>query len=77
MNILRLILAIAVLALSSISLLNGSSMNLTPVMLFLLGVLLLTMGAEEMKKEKKPVGYLLIVTAFFNFYVSIQGFLLG
>ncbi len=52
-------------------------MNLTSIMLFLLGALLLTMGAEEIKKEKKSVGYLLVIVAFFNFLVSIQDLFLS
>lgn len=49
MNIIKIILAISVLALSIFGLIN-ESMNLTSITLFLLGALLLTMGAEEIKK---------------------------
>lgn len=75
MNIFKVLLAISTIALSIFSLLN-ESMNLTSVMLFLVGVLLLTMGAEEIKKEKKAVGYLLIIIAFFNLLLFFQNLFL-
>lgn len=75
MNIIKLILAISVLALSTIGLINNS-MNLTSILLFLMGALLLTMGVEEIKRQKKSVGYLLIIIGLFNFFVSFQDFFL-
>ncbi|WP_087974578.1 DUF3953 domain-containing protein [Oceanobacillus rekensis] len=75
-TIFKITLAISVIALSILGqIIDG--MNLTSIMLFLLGALLLTMGAEEIKKEKKSVGYLLVIVAFFNFLVSIQDLFLS
>ena len=75
MNIIKIILAISVLALSIFSLIN-KSMNSISIMAFLLGALLLTMGVEEIKKDKKTIGYLLIVVSIFNLLISFQGFFL-
>lgn len=76
MYIIRILLAISVLVLSFLSLINNA-MNLTSMMLLLMGILLLTMGVEEIRKEKKSVGYLLIGIALFNLFVSIQDFFLS
>jgi uncharacterized protein YqgC (DUF456 family) len=76
MNIIKAILAILVLVLSGYGLLNPS-INMTTITLFLLGALLLTMGIEEIKNEKKTIGYLLIIIALFNIFVSGQDFLLS
>ena len=59
MNIIKVILPISILALSTFSLIN-ESMNLTPILFLLLGAMLLMMGAEEIKQEKKTAGYLFI-----------------
>lgn len=76
MKIIKITLAISVIALSILGqIIDG--MNLISIMLFLLGALLLTMGAEEIKKEKKSVGYLLVIVAFFNFFVSIKDLILS
>ena len=74
-NIIKIILAISVLTLSVFSLINRS-LNSISIMAFLLGALLLTMGVEEIKKDKKTIGYLLIVAAVFNLLISFQGFFL-
>ncbi|MFD1851308.1 DUF3953 domain-containing protein [Oceanobacillus bengalensis] len=76
MIIIKIILAIVVLLLSGYGLFNPS-IDMTSITLLLLGALLLTMGREEIKKEKKTVGYLLIIVAFFNIFVSVQDFLLS
>ncbi|WP_042150274.1 DUF3953 domain-containing protein [Paucisalibacillus sp. EB02] len=76
MKIIKIILAIAVITLSVFSLINDS-INLTSISSFLLGVLLLTIGAEEIKKEDKTVGYLLIIVAFFNLFVSLKALFLS
>lgn len=75
MNMIKIILAIFVLLLSGYGLLNPS-VNMTAITLFLVGALLLMMGGEEIKKEKKTIGYLLIIIGLFNVFVSIQDFLM-
>lgn len=74
MNIIKIILAILVVVLSGYGLLNPN-MNIGPITMLFLGALLLTMGADEIKKEKKTIGYLLIVIGLFDLFVSVKGFL--
>ncbi|QHS22062.1 DUF3953 domain-containing protein [Virgibacillus sp. MSP4-1] len=76
MSIVKMILALSVLSISTFGFLN-KSIDLSSIMLFLLGALLLTMGAEEIKKEKKFLGYLLIIIAFFNIFVAFQDYFLS
>jgi uncharacterized protein YqgC (DUF456 family) len=74
LNIIKVILAVLVIVLSCYGLLNPN-MNLGPITMLFLGALLLTMGADEIKKEKKAIGYLLIVIGLFDLFVSVKGFL--
>ncbi|WP_077618164.1 DUF3953 domain-containing protein [Bacillus sinesaloumensis] len=39
--------------------------------------LFLIFGREELKKEKKTIGYLLIIIAVFNLFVSVQDFIVN
>lgn len=47
------------------------------IMILFLGLTLLVMGLEEFKKERKVMGWFLIVVFLFSLYVSIEGFLLS
>lgn len=71
MKIIKVLLAISVIALALVSQFN-ESMNVSWILLFLLGALLLAMGAEQLQKQQRSIGYILILTAFFNFAVSLK-----
>lgn len=44
------------------------------MMIFFLGITMLVMGLEEFQKERKVMGWLLIVVFLFSLFVSIKGF---
>ncbi|KAA0560486.1 DUF3953 domain-containing protein [Bacillus sp. CH30_1T] len=46
-------------------------------MIFLLGLTMLVMGIEEIQKERKANGLLLVGVFFLSLFVSIKGFLLS
>ena len=46
-------------------------------MILFLGLTMLVSGIEEFKKERKVMGWFLIVVFLFSLYVSIEGFLLS
>lgn len=71
MKIIKVLLAITVIALAFASQFN-ESMNLSWILLFLLGALLLVMGAEQLQKQHRSIGYILILVAIFNFAVSLK-----
>lgn len=71
LKIIKVLLAISVIALALVSQFN-ESMNVSWILLFLLGALLLAMGAEQLQKKQRSIGYILILTAFFNFAVSLK-----
>ncbi|MCP1493194.1 DUF3953 domain-containing protein [Peribacillus frigoritolerans] len=73
----RIILAIVVIVLSSYSLITKSKTELMPYCLFFLGALILVTGFAELQKSRKGfVGYMSIVVSLFVFFVSIKVFLL-
>ncbi|WP_269321872.1 YczI family protein [Oceanobacillus salinisoli] len=45
--------------------------------MFFLGLMMLVMGLEEFKKERKAYGWLFIIVFLLCLHVSIQGFLLN
>ena len=76
MKIVRVILAIVVIVLSSYSLITET--DLMPYCLFILGALILMTGLSELQKDRKGFwGYMNIVISFFIFFVSIESFLLN
>lgn len=46
-------------------------------MMLFLGLMMLVMGIQEIQKERKLIGWLLIVVFAFSLYVSIQSFMLN
>lgn len=74
MDILKMILATAVIVVAIYSFLN-QDLNLSSIMLLVVGVYFLIVGAEQIKKGKKPVGFIYTLIALFNLYVSLQHFL--
>ncbi|RLL48312.1 DUF3953 domain-containing protein [Oceanobacillus piezotolerans] len=73
MNIIIAVLAISLMVLSGYGLLNPS-VDTTTISMVFLGALLLTMGVEAIPKEKKTIGYLLIIGGLFNIFVSVIDF---
>lgn len=70
---LKKILGIAVIVVAIFSLLN-QSMNVAPLMLLVVAAFFLALGAEEMKKGKRAIGYLYSMIAIFNLFVSYLNF---
>lgn len=77
MKIIRIILGIIVIALSSYSLISRN-FELMPFMMLFLGAFMLVTGLSEIQKDRKRFeGYMFIIVSLFIFFVSIQGFLLN
>ncbi|MFD2170883.1 DUF3953 domain-containing protein [Tumebacillus lipolyticus] len=73
---IRVILGIVVIVLSSYSLLT-KDFEWMPYSMLFLGAFFLSSGVIELQKEgKRFLGYMTIVVSLFIFFVSIQGFLL-
>ncbi|MEP9409706.1 DUF3953 domain-containing protein [Peribacillus frigoritolerans] len=71
----RIILAIIVLALSAYQLIT-ENFELMPYSMLFLGAIMLVTGLAELQKDRKGFwGYMSLVVSSFFFYVSIQGFL--
>lgn len=71
MKIMRITLALLVIALSTYGLIT-KSLNLIPIMMFSLGVLMVVSGLDEFKKGRKVYFYLNIAVALFLFFFSIK-----
>ena len=69
LKILRLILAIIVVALSSYALITGISGAIIPYIVFFLGVMLLVTGITELREKRKATAITLFFVTGFNFYV--------
>ena len=54
-----------------------SNFQFHPYMMFFLSLMMLVIGLEEFKKERKAYGWLLVLVFLFSLSVSIQGFLLN
>ncbi|MCL6603163.1 MAG: DUF3953 domain-containing protein [Paenibacillus sp.] len=76
LKISKMILAIIVIATSTYSLITKTS-DLAPYTMLCLGVMILVMGLEELKKGRKGFWYLSIFISLFVFFVSIQDLLLS
>ncbi|WHY13351.1 DUF3953 domain-containing protein [Peribacillus frigoritolerans] len=75
MKIVRIILAIIVLALSAYQLITETFVM--PYLMLIVGALMLVTGLVELQKDRKG-GFLgCVVVSFFLFFVSIQGFLMN
>ncbi|MFD6210424.1 MULTISPECIES: DUF3953 domain-containing protein [unclassified Peribacillus] len=74
---IRIILAIIVLALSAYQLIT-ENFELMPYSMLFLGAIMLVTGLSELQKDRKGFwGYMSIVISLFVFFVSIQGFLMN
>ncbi|MBT2719226.1 DUF3953 domain-containing protein [Bacillus sp. ISL-57] len=77
MKIVRVILAIIVLALSAYQIIT-QNFELMPYSMLFLGAIMLVTGLVELQKDRKRFwGYMSIVVSLFLFFVSIQGFLIN
>ncbi|MES1042838.1 DUF3953 domain-containing protein [Peribacillus simplex] len=77
MKIVRVTLAIIVIALSAYQLITGN-FELMPYSMLFLGATMLVTGLVELQKDRKRFwGYMSIVVSLFLFFVSIQGFLIN
>ena len=77
LKILRVILAIVVIALSAYGLIS-QNFRFMPYLMFFLGVLMLVMGLSELQEDRKRIiGYMLIILSMFIFFVTIQDLLLN
>ncbi|CAH0314163.1 hypothetical protein SRABI96_05136 [Peribacillus sp. Bi96] len=77
MKMIRIILAIIVLALSAYQLIT-ENFELMPYSMLFLGAIMLVTGLSELQKDRKGFwGYMSIVISLFVFFVSIQGFLMN
>ncbi|WP_262481861.1 DUF3953 domain-containing protein [Bacillus sp. CH30_1T] len=76
MKILRYVLSIVTLSFAIFGLITNN-FQLNHIMIFLLGLTMLVMGIEEIQKERKANGLLLVGVFFLSLFVSIKGFLLS
>ncbi|MEP9408994.1 DUF3953 domain-containing protein [Peribacillus frigoritolerans] len=77
MKIVRVTLAIIVIALSAYQLIT-ENFELMPYSMLFLGATMLVTGLAELQKDRKRFwGYMSIVVSLFLFFVSIQGFLIN
>ncbi|WP_240050810.1 DUF3953 domain-containing protein [Metabacillus litoralis] len=75
MIFLRKLLSIIIVILAGYSLLN-SYFALTPILMFLIGLLMTVMGIEEFRRKRKALGVIMVGVSVLSFYVSIESFLL-
>ncbi|WP_375090397.1 DUF3953 domain-containing protein [Peribacillus sp. RS7] len=75
MKIVRIILAIIVLALSAYQIIT-QNFELMPYSMLFLGAIMLVTGIAELQKDRKGF-YMSIVCSSFLFFVSILGFLMN
>ncbi|MGG3622287.1 DUF3953 domain-containing protein [Bacillus gobiensis] len=68
LKIFRILIAVIVIILSGFSLLTDYT-GILPIMNFFLGLMLLVMGIEEIKANKKRLGYILIISSGVIFIV--------
>ncbi|MDP4552798.1 DUF3953 domain-containing protein [Alkalihalobacillus macyae] len=70
MKILRISLAIIVVALASYGLITGTSGIILPYLMLLMGGMYLVIGVTEFQK-RKPVAFTSFLVAGFSFFVGI------
>ncbi|GAB6257037.1 MULTISPECIES: DUF3953 domain-containing protein [Bacillaceae] len=75
MKIVKIILAIIVVALYAYQLITGS-VELMPYSMLFLAVIMLITGLEEPQKDRKGGSLRYVVVSLFLFFVSMLGFLM-
>ncbi|MGG3556364.1 hypothetical protein ABES23_06875 [Peribacillus frigoritolerans] len=76
MKIVRIILAIIVLALSAYLLIT-ENFEFMPYLILISGAIMLVRALAELHKERKGGFFGCVVVSLFLFFVSIQGFLMN
>lgn len=71
---LTVILPIIVIVLAGYALMSGNDIIMSYMML-LVSVMLLVMGIDEIKKERKQIGIFSIIISVVVFFVSVQDIL--
>lgn len=71
---LTVILPIIVIVLAGYALMSGNDI-IMPYMMLLVSVMLLVMGIDEIKKERKQIGIFSIIISVVVFFVSVQDIL--
>lgn len=66
-----LVCGLATIILSSYQLITSDN-QLMPYTQLIMSVMLLLLGIDEFKKQRKSLGYFLVFTAIFGFVVSVQ-----
>ncbi|MFE4133507.1 DUF3953 domain-containing protein [Peribacillus sp. YIM B13482] len=75
MKIVKIILALIVLALSAYQLITETFVM--PYFMLIVGALMLVTGLVELQKDRKGGFFGCVVVSLFLFFVSIQGFLMN
>lgn len=76
LKVLRIILAVIVVSISGYELLT-KNFEVQPYMMFLLGIMMLVTGIDELQKGRKEYGWLSIIVFLFCLFVSIKGIILN
>ncbi|MDQ0232588.1 YczI family protein [Metabacillus malikii] len=74
--ILRVIFAVIVVFIAGYGLIT-KNFDFQSYMMFFLSLMMLVMGLEEFRKERKVMGWISIVTFVFLLFVSLLGFFLN
>ncbi|NMD71247.1 DUF3953 domain-containing protein [Bacillus sp. DNRA2] len=72
LKVLRIILAVIVVSISGYGLLTNN-FEVQPYMMFLLGIMMLVTGIDELQKGRKEYGWLSIIVFLFCIFVSFKG----
>lgn len=76
LKILHFVFSVIAISLAAYGLIT-KNFEFQHYMIFFLGLMMLVMGLQEFKKERKAYGWLFIIVFLFSLFVSIQGFLLS
>ncbi|WP_078552095.1 YczI family protein [Bacillus alkalicellulosilyticus] len=76
LKILRYVLSVIVILFAAYGLIT-QNFKYSHIMTFFMGLMMLVMGLEEFRKDRKAYGWLFVVVFLFSLFVSIQGFLLS
>ncbi|MFJ3386896.1 MULTISPECIES: DUF3953 domain-containing protein [unclassified Lysinibacillus] len=74
LKILQIVFAIIGISLSAYELITRDY-QLNYLMIFFLGLFVLTLGIKEFQRKRKAYGWLMIALFLFSVYVSIQSFI--
>ncbi len=75
LTVLRILFSIITVALAGYGLFT-KNFEYQAYMILFLGLTMFVMGIQELKKNNKLIGWLLIAVFAFSLFVSVQGFIL-